>query len=108
MSLPAKITTLPAALTRTLTWDQGHEMAAHARFTDETGIEVYFCDPKCPWQRASNENTNGLLRQYLPKRLDFKTLTQADLDAIADQFNGRPRQTLGYKTPSQALAEVLR
>jgi IS30 family transposase len=107
-ALAAKITTLPAALTRTLTWDQGHEMAAHARFTKDTGIEVYFCDPNSPWQRGSNENTNGLLRQYLPKTLDFRTLTQADFDAIADQLNGRPRQTLGFKTPSQALAEVLR
>ena len=107
-ALAAKITTLPAALTRTLTWDQGHEMAAHTRFTEETGVEVYFCDPKSPWQRGSNENTNGLLRQYLPRRLDFRTLTQADFDAIADQLNGRPRQTLGFKTPSQALAEVLR
>jgi IS30 family transposase len=107
-ALAAKITTLPAALTRTLTWDQGHEMAQHARFTEETGIQVYFCDPKSPWQRGSNENTNGLLRQYLPRTLDFRTLTQADFDAIADQLNGRPRQTLGFKTPSQALAEVLR
>jgi IS30 family transposase len=107
-ALAAKITTLPAALTRTLTWDQGHEMAEHIRFTQATGIEVYFCDPKSPWQRGSNENTNGLLRQYLPRTLDFRTLTQADLDAIADELNGRPRQTLGFKTPSQALAEVLR
>jgi len=107
-ALAAKITTLPAALTRTLTWDQGNEMAAHTRFTDQTGIEVYFCDPKSPWQRGSNENTNGLLRQYLPKTLDFRTLTQADFDAIADRLNGRPRQTLGFKTPSQALTEVLR
>jgi IS30 family transposase len=107
-ALAAKITTLPAALTRTLTWDQGHEMAEHVRFTQETGIEVYFCDPKSPWQRGSNENTNGLLRQYLPRTLDFKTLTQADFDTIADELNGRPRQTLGFKTPSQALAEVLR
>ena len=107
-ALAAKITTLPAALTRTLTWDQGNEMAAHARFTEATGIEVYFCDPKSPWQRGSNENTNGLLRQYLPKTLDFRTLTQADFDAIADHLNERPRQTLGFKTPSQALAEVLR
>ena len=107
-ALAAKITTLPAALTRTLTWDQGHEMAQHLRFTEETGIEVYFCDPKSPWQRGSNENTNGLLRQYLPKTLDFRTLTQADFDTIADKLNGRPRQTLGFKTPSQALAEVLR
>jgi IS30 family transposase len=107
-ALAAKITTLPAALTRTLPWSQGHEMAAHATFTEATGIEVYFCDPKSPWQRGSNENTNGLLRQYLPRTLDFRTLTQADFDAIADQLNGRPRQTLGFKTPSQALAEVLR
>jgi transposase, IS30 family len=107
-AIAGKITTLPAALTRTLTWDQGHEMAEHVRFTEATGVEVYFCDPKSPWQRGSNENTNGLLRQYLPRTLDFKTLTQADLDAIADQLNERPRQTLGFKTPSQALAEVLR
>jgi IS30 family transposase len=106
-ALAAKITTLPAALTRSLTWDQGHEMAQHVRFTEETGIKVYFCDPKSPWQRGSNENTNGLLRQYLPKTLDFRTLTQADFDTIADKLNGRPRQTLGFKTPSQALAEVL-
>ena len=78
------------------------------RFTIETGIQVYFCDPKSPWQRGSNENTNGLLRQYLPRRLDFRTLTQDDLDAIALELNDRPRQTLGFKTPSQALAEVLR
>src|SRR5262245_49115814 len=107
-ALAAKITTLPAALTRTLTWDQGHEMAEHLRFTDQTGVEVYFCDPKSPWQRGSNENTNGLLRQYLPRTLDFRTLTQADFDAIADELNGRPRQTLGFKTPSEALAEALR
>jgi IS30 family transposase len=107
-ALAAKITTLPAALTRTLTWDQGNEMAEHAKFTAATGVDVYFCDPKSPWQRGSNENTNGLLRQYLPRTLDFKTLTQADFDAIADELNGRPRQTLGFKTPSQALAEVLR
>jgi IS30 family transposase len=107
-ALAAKITTLPAALTRTLTWDQGHEMAQHARFTEATGVDVYFCDPNSPWQRGSNENTNGLLRQYLPRTLDFRTLTQADFDAIADELNGRPRQTLGFKTPSQVLAEVLR
>jgi hypothetical protein len=81
-ALAAKITTLPAALTRTLTWDQGHEMAQHVRFTEATGVEVFFCDPKSPWQRGSNENTNGLLRQYLPRTLDFRTLTQADFDAM--------------------------
>ena len=83
-------------------------MAEHKRFTDQTGIQVYFCDPKSSWQRGSNENTNGLLRQYMPRRLDFRTLTQADLDAIALELNDRPRQTLGFKTPPQALAEVLR
>jgi IS30 family transposase len=106
-ALTAAITTLPAQLAKTLTWDQGHEMADHQRFTIQTGVQVYFCDPKSPWQRGSNENTNGLLRQYLPRRLDFRTLTQADLDAIAQELNERPRQTLGFKTPSQALAEVL-
>jgi IS30 family transposase len=107
-ALAAAITTLPKQLTKSLTWDQGHEMADHARFTIATGIQVYFCDPKSPWQRGSNENTNGLLRQYLPRRLDFRTLSQADLDAIAQELNERPRQTLAFKTPSQALAEVLR
>jgi len=106
-ALTAAITTLPEQLAKTLTWDQGHEMADHQRFTIQTGMQVYFCDPKSPWQRGSNENTNGLLRQYLPRRLDFRTLTQADLDAIAQELNERPRQTLGFKTPSQALAEVL-
>jgi IS30 family transposase len=107
-ALAAAITTLPKQVTRSLTWDQGHEMADHARFTIATGVQVYFCDPKSPWQRGSNENTNGLLRQYLPRRLDFRTLSQAELDTIAAELNERPRQTLGFKTPSQALAEVLR
>jgi IS30 family transposase len=107
-ALAAAITTLPKQLAKSLTWDLGHEMAQHRRLTIATGVQVYFCDPKSPWQRGSNENTNGLLRQYLPKRLDFRTLTQADFDAIADQLNERPRQTLQFKTPSQALAEVLR
>ena len=83
-------------------------MAQHQRFTVQTGVQVYFCDPKSPWQRGSNENTNGLLRQHLPRRIDFRTLTQADLDAIANELNERPRQTLEFKTPSQALAEALR
>jgi IS30 family transposase len=107
-ALAAAVAHLPTQLARSLTWDQGHEMAQHQRFTTATGIQVYFCDPKSPWQRGSNENTNGLLRQYLPRRLDFRTLTQADFDAIAQELNERPRQTLGFKTPSQALAEVLR
>ena len=107
-ALAAAVAHLPEHLAKSLTWDQGHEMAEHKRFTTETGIDVYFCDPKSPWQRGSNENTNGLLRQYMPRRLDFRTLTQDDLDAIALELNDRPRQTLGFKTPSQALAEVLR
>jgi IS30 family transposase len=107
-ALAAAVQHLPEHLARSLTWDQGHEMAEHKRFTDETGIQVSFCEPKSPWQRGSNENTNGLLRQYLPRTLDFRTLTQDDFDAIADELNRRPRQTLGFKTPSQALAEVLR
>jgi transposase, IS30 family len=107
-ALAAAIQRLPAHLAKSLTWDQGHEMAQHARFTAATGVEVYFCDPKSPWQRGSNENTNGLLRQYLPRTLDFRTLTQDDFDAIALELNERPRQTLGFKSPSQALAEVLR
>src|SRR6476619_3479505 len=93
-ALAAAVTTLPDQLAKSLTWDLGHEMAEHQRFTIATGVQVYFCDPKSPWQRGSNENTNGLLRQYLPRRLDFRTLAQADFDAIADQLNGRPRQTL--------------
>ncbi|WP_369634571.1 IS30 family transposase [Nocardia sp. JMUB6875] len=107
-ALAAKIVTLPAALRRTLTWDQGFEMAEHARFTVATGVPVYFCDPNSPWQRGSNENTNGLVRQYLPRAADLRHYTQHDLDAIADELNGRPRQTLGFRTPSEALNEVLR
>ena len=107
-ALAAAITTLPQQLTRSLTWDQGHEMAEHARFTVDTGIAVYFCDPKSPWQRGSNENTNGLLRQYLPRQVSMRDYSQDDLDSIAAELNGRPRQTLGFKTPSEALNEVLR
>jgi IS30 family transposase len=107
-ALAAKIQTLPAVLARTLTWDQGHEMAEHARFTVATGVEVYFCDPKSPWQRGTNENTNGLLRQYLPRTVSMRDYSQADFDAIADELNDRPRQTLGFRTPYEALARVLR
>ena len=107
-ALAAIVQTLPRQLTRSLTWDQGNEMAEHVRFSVATGVAVYFCDPKSPWQRGSNENTNGLLRQYLPRTTNMQTLTQDDLDAIAAELSGRPRQTLGYQTPSEALAEALR
>jgi len=107
-ALAAKITELPEQLRRSLTWDQGKEMADHARFTITTGVPVYFCDPRSPWQRGSNENTNGLLRQYFPKRSEISHYSQADLDKVAAELNGRPRQTLGWKTPSQALDEALR
>ena len=107
-ALAAKITELPDQLRRSLTWDQGKEMADHARFSIDTGVPVYFCDPRSPWQRGSNENTNGLLRQYFPKRTEIRHYTQADLDAVAAHLNGRPRQTLGFKTPSQVLDAALR
>jgi IS30 family transposase len=107
-ALATKIVELPEQLRRSLTWDQGKEMAAHARFTVKTGVPVYFCDPRSPWQRGSNENTNGLLRQYFPKRTEISHYTQEELDAVAAELNGRPRQTLGFKTPSHALDEALR
>jgi len=106
--LAAKIVELPEQLRRSLTWDQGKEMAQHARFSINSGVPVYFCDPRSPWQRGSNENTNGLLRQYLPRKTDMRTVTQAELDVIAAELNGRPRQTLDFMTPSEALDEALR
>ena len=107
-ALSQAVTTLPAQLRRSLTWDQGTEMAGHARFSVATGVPVYFCDPHSPWQRGSNENTNGLLRQYFPRRTDFKAVTQSDLDQVAAELNDRPRQTLKWKSPCQALDEALR
>ncbi|MFI6825453.1 IS30 family transposase [Micromonospora sp. NPDC050187] len=99
---------LPAELRKTLTWDQGIEMIQHPVFTLATDCRVYFCDPHSPWQRGSNENTNGLLRQYFPRSsTDFRTYTQADLDTVARELNGRPRQTLGWQNPAEALHQHL-
>ncbi|MGB8651514.1 MAG: IS30 family transposase [Mycobacteriales bacterium] len=99
---------LPEQLRRSLAWDNGSELAQHAQFTVATGCPVFFCDPRSPWQRGSNENTNGLLRQYFPRSTtNFRTWNQDDLDAVARQLNGRPRETLGWRTPAEALNKYL-
>jgi IS30 family transposase len=105
--IAASITTLPEQLRRSLTWDQGAEMAQHAQLRIETSLSIYFCDPHSPWQRGSNENTNGLLRQYFPKGTDLAKHRTGDLDAVAAALNSRPRKTLGWKTPAEVLNEHL-
>jgi IS30 family transposase len=107
-ALAATMTTLPEQLRRSLTWDRGKELSAHAAFKIDTGIPVYFADPRSPWQRGSNENTNGLLRQYFPKGTDLSRWSADEIKAVASTLNSRPRKTLGWKTPAEALNEHLR
>ena len=107
-ALAKTIVTLPEQLRRSLTWDRGKELSDHARFTVESGVKVFFADPHSPWQRGTNENTNGLLRQYFPKGTDLARWDLVELDAIAHTLNTRPRKTLGWKTPAEALDQRLR
>ncbi|MBV8162598.1 MAG: IS30 family transposase [Acidimicrobiia bacterium] len=106
-ALAKRIITLPTELRRSITWDQGKEMNEHGRFTVDTGVQIYFCDPASPWQRGSNENTNGLLRQYFPKGSEMSVHSQAHLNAVARELNERPRRTLGGLSPSTAFAEAV-
>jgi IS30 family transposase len=106
-AIAEQILTLPTQLRRSLTWDQGAEMAQHAQLKIDTALPIYFCDPQSPWQRGTNENTNGLLRQYFPKGTDLARHSRGDLDAVALALNTRPRKTLGWRTPAEALDEVL-
>jgi IS30 family transposase len=106
-ALAETMSKLPQQLVKSLTWDRGKEMSAHAKFKVETGIPVFFADPQSPWQRGTNENTNGLLRQYFPKGTDLARWSSADLEAVAHALNTRPRKTLGWKTPAEAFNEHL-
>ena len=106
-ALAKHVCKLPEELRRSLTWDQGKEMAGHKNFTVATDVQVYFCDPRSPWQRGSNENTNGLLRQYFPRGTNLSSISQARLNAIALRLNQRPRKTLGFETPADKLEAVL-
>jgi IS30 family transposase len=106
-AITKKIIDLPCQLKKSLTWDRGMELAKHKKFTIDTEIKVYFCDPRSPWQRGTNENTNHLLRQYMPKKTDLSIYTQSDLDQIAKELNERPRKTLKFLSPAERLEEVL-
>jgi IS30 family transposase len=106
-AIAAKIATLPEHLRKSLAWDQGAEMAQHAQLQIDTGLAIYFCDPQSPWQRGTDENTNGLLRQYFPKGTHISRYSERELDAVANALNGRPRKSLGWKTPAEALEALL-